>query len=159
MNDASRMSFDAFPQPEWNDESAVTLALERLRDANDEDSALEAYDQYLWAVGNNHAGTFYPVVLATLPELEKLLREGNFWSQRAVIEALIDLGGSFVPEERYEAHAGQPVQRTLIARIHAMRPLLEPLAEGNDIRSGSAAELLELIDDQSEPGSGFGPVH
>ncbi|MGY4831049.1 hypothetical protein ACVNIS_20920 [Sphaerotilaceae bacterium SBD11-9] len=139
----------AWPQPEWNDEGSLALALQRLREAHDESSANEASDQFLWAVGNNHTGTFYPVVLAALPELEKLLVEGSIWAQRAVLESLIDLGGSFVPEEGHELHDGVAVQRALQAAVGAMRVHVLPLSVGNDARARSAVELIELIDDQA----------
>jgi hypothetical protein len=149
MNDPMPDRFDAFPQPDWNDEDAVSLALERLGAAHDEASALEAGDQFLWAVGDNEAGTYYPVALATLPDLGRLLAEGGTWTRQAVIESLIDLCGPFMPEEGYEQHEGLVVQRALQARVHALRPLVAPLAAGHDATARSATELLELIDDQA----------
>jgi hypothetical protein len=138
-----------FPQPESNDSGSVEAALDGLRDAEDESAASEAYDAFLWAVGNNHAGTFYPVILGVLPEIEQILRNGKAWAQRAAMESLIDLGGSFVPEEGYENYLGAPVQQALNAFIHSMRQHVEPLANGNDARAKSAIDLLELIDDQA----------
>ena len=138
-----------FPQPESNDSGSVAAALDGLRDAEDESAASEAYDAFLWAVGNNHAGTFYPVILGVLPEIEQILRNGKAWAQRAAMESLIDLGGSFVPEEGYENYLGAPVQQALNAFIHSMRQHVEPLANGNDARAKSAIDLLELIDDQA----------
>jgi hypothetical protein len=136
-----------FAQPEWNDSDSIALALQRLRDAHDEASALEAHDQFLWAVGDNHAGTYFPVVLATLAQVEQLLVDGSFWAQRAAMESLIDLCGSFVPQD--ESDAGLAVRDALRSAVHAMRPRLLPLATGDDARSASAAELIELIDDQA----------
>mgnify|MGYP003561688802 FL=1 len=138
-----------FPQPESNDSGSVEAALDGLRDAEDESAASEAYDAFLWAVGNNHAGTFYPVILGVLPEIEQILRNGKAWAQRAAMESLIDLGGSFVPEEGYENYLGAPVQQALNAFIRSMRQHVEPLANGNDARAKSAIDLLELIDDQA----------
>jgi hypothetical protein len=138
-----------FPQPESNDSGSVQAALDALRDAEDESTANEAYDAFLWAVGNNHAGTFYPVILGVLPELEELLVNGQAWAQRAVMESLIDLGGSFMPEEGYEDYLGASVQGALKAFIHSMRRNIAPLANGNDARARSAADLLEIIDDQA----------
>ena len=138
-----------FPQPESNDSGSVEAALDGLRDAEDESAASEAYDAFLWAVGNNHAGTFYPVILGVLPEIEQILRNGKAWAQRAAMESLSDLGGSFVPEEGYENYLGAPVQQALNAFIHSMRQHVEPLANGNDARAKSAIDLLELIDDQA----------
>lgn len=143
------LNLDHFPQPESNDPGSVEAALEALWSACDEPSAIEAYDAFLWAMGNNHAGTFYPVVLGVLPEIEQLLVSGKPWAQRATIEALIDLGGSFAPEEGYETYLGGSVQGTLRAFIHSMRGHIAPLAIGDDARAKSAIDLLELIDDQA----------
>jgi len=138
-----------FPQPESNESGSVEAALDALRDAKDESTANEAYDAFLWAMGNNHAGTFYPVVLGVLPEIKQILMTGNAWAQRAVMESLIDLGGSFIPEEGYENYLGASVQESLNAFIDSMRHHIAPLANGNDARAKSATDLLELIDDRA----------
>ena len=137
-----------FPQPESNDSQSVEAALNGLRRAGSEAAAIEAYDAFLWAVGNNHAGTYYPVVLAVLPEIEEILVGGQAWAQRAVIESLIDLGGSFVPEEGHENYLGGSVQESLSTFIQSMHRHVLPLSEGKDARAKSAVELLELIDDR-----------
>ncbi|PQA76832.1 hypothetical protein C5F53_15280 [Rhodoferax sp. TS-BS-61-7] len=64
------------------------------------------------------------------------------------MESLIDLGGSFVPAEGYENYLGASVQETLNAFIHSIRHHVASLTEGNEARAKSAADLLELIDDQ-----------
>jgi hypothetical protein len=138
-----------FPQPESNGPDTVESSLEALWAAHDESSSVDAYDAFLWAMGNNHAGTFYPVVLGVLPEIEKILVSGKPWAQRATIEALIDLGGSFMPEQGYETYLGGSVQETLRAFLHRIRRHLEPLVVGDDARAKSAIDLLELIDDQT----------
>jgi hypothetical protein len=145
----SPLDLSRFPQPESNDPGTVEAALDALRNARDESTAHEAYDAFLWAVGDNHAGTFHPVVLAVLPEIERILVDGSAWAQRAVMESLIDLGGSFVPEEGFENFLGASVQGSLNAFIQSMRRHIAPLAGGNDARARSAVELLELIDDRA----------
>lgn len=137
-----------FPQPESNDSQSVEAALNALLGAGSEAAANEAYDAFLWAVGNNHAGTYYPVILAVLSEIEEILVSGQAWAQRAVIESLIDLGGSFVPEAGHENHLGASVQDSLNTFINSLRRHVVPLSEGKDARAKSAVELLELIDDR-----------
>lgn len=136
-----------FPEPDWNTPGSVALALEELRAAQDEPSAHEAHDRLLSTVGDNLAGTFYPVVLGVLPELQNVLAHGAFWAQRAAMESLIDLCGTFVAEPGYELHEGVDVRSALRASLVAMRPEILPLAVGSDARSRSATDLLELIDD------------
>ncbi|MCG2594475.1 hypothetical protein LZ009_16985 [Ramlibacter sp. XY19] len=143
------LHLDHFPQPESNDPGSVEAALDALWRASDEPSAFEAHDAFLWAMGNNHAGTFYPVVLGVLPEIERLLVDGKPWAQRATMEALIDLGGTFCPEEGHETYLGGSVQETLRAFIQSMRRHVAPLAIGDDARAKTAIDLLELMDDQA----------
>jgi hypothetical protein len=141
-----------YPQPEWNDPGSVHAALGAIQRVHDEPSAIEACDRFLWAVGNNHSGTFYPVVLAALPQLEQTLLHGGAWAQRVAMEALIDLGGTFMPEAGHETHLGTSVQGEIQAFIQSLRPRIVPLATGNDVRARSAADLLELIDDHAGGG-------
>ena len=143
------LDFNQFPQPEFNDPTSVASALESIRNAHDQSSADEAYDKFLWVMGNNQTGTYYPVVLAVLPQIEQILTEGSAWAQRVAMEALIDLGGSFIPEAGHEEYLGASVQETLQAFIHSMRPRVAQLAQGSDVLSQSAIDLLELIDDQT----------
>jgi hypothetical protein len=143
------LDLSEFPQPDSNDSGSVEAALSAIRNAENESTANEAYDAFLWAVGNNHSGTFYPVVLGALLEIEQILVSGKDWAKRAAIESLIDLGGSFVPEDGYENYLGASVQETLKEFIHSMRNHIAPLANGNDALAKSAVDLLELIDDQT----------
>ena len=142
-------TFHQYPQPEHNDSGSVEAALESLRNAGEESSAVDACDALLWAVGDNHAGTFHPVVLATLPEIENVLVSGGYWAQRAAIEALIDLGGPFAPADGYQTYRGSSVRDALRTFIHSLRGRIAVLAIGGDPRARSAADLLELIDDQA----------
>ena len=141
---------DHYPQPEGNDPGSLSGALKALRAAHDESSAGEAYDRFLWVVGNNHTGTFYPVVLAALPHIEQILIDGGAWPRHAAMESLIDLGGSFVPEPGHETYLGASVQDTLRAFIRSMRPHIVPLAQGSNEPSTSAKDLVELIDDLAD---------
>ena len=141
---------DHYPQPEWNDPGSLSGALKALRQAHDESSAHEACDRFLWAVGNDHKGTFYPVVLAALPHIEQILIDGGAWPRHAAVEALIDLGGSFAPEPDHETYLGASVQDTLRAFICSMRPHIVPLAqEGSELSSG-AKYLVALFDDLAD---------
>jgi hypothetical protein len=142
------IDFARYPQPEDNDDTTVAKALEALRDAHGESSALEATDRFLWAVGNNHAGTYHPVALATLPALEQIVRSGEAWPAHAAMECLIDLGGTFVPEAGYETHQGAPLIGTLRSAVQAIRPAAAAWIGKGGAAAASAGDLVELIDDQ-----------
>ena len=149
------MDFDHYPQPASNDSSTVAAALDALRNACDELSATDACDAFLWAVGNNHSGTFYPVVLGTLAEIKEILVNGPAWAQRATMESLIDLGGTFVPQAGHLSYQGVIVQDALREFIQSLRPCIAPWADAPDApgapdaRASSAIELLELMADRA----------
>ena len=67
FNDLDTVSWASLPQPEWNAPDAVPRALHRIAAATSEQDSQAAYTDYLVAIGNNHVGTYYPVVLPTLP--------------------------------------------------------------------------------------------
>lgn len=150
------LNLNDYPLPEWSDADSIAAALDDISHAHDEVSANDAYDKLLWAVGNNHAGHFYPVVLAVLGQLQQLLESADPWGQHAVMESLIDLGGSFAAEPGYEEHQGRNVRQQLQAFIQRLRPVIAHMAEPEQARTmqavdaaraRSAADLLELIDD------------
>ncbi len=148
MRSMTLADFANWPQPDGNAPDAVPAALRALGLAHDAASSLEAYDRFLWAIGNNHAGTYHPVVLAALPALHEILRNGHPWARHAALQSLIDLDGPFVPEAGFELHDGLPVQPALRAAIQAMRPEVARLADAaEDLVAAAAAELLDTIDD------------
>ena len=92
----------SFPQPEWNSPDDVPSALRLVASAASERESHAAYDDYLYAVGNNHSGSYYPVVVPTIPFLGEVLVEGGEWAKWTAVQALIDLTASFEPERGYE---------------------------------------------------------
>lgn len=123
----------------------VAHALERLRAANDQESSQRAYDAFLCSVGNNHAGTYRAVVLDAISEAAPLLRETSPWTCRAILEALIDLNGSFCPEQGYDEFEGRPLKQLVSERIAGLRPDIEAAARRADVASASANELLDSL--------------
>src|ERR1700733_13601193 len=94
----------AFSLPTWSGPGNVSAAFQSILGANDVESSLKAYHQLLYAIGNNHAGTYYSVALGILPAIESVFREGGLWSKHAVLEILIDLCTSFRPERGEELY-------------------------------------------------------
>jgi len=62
-------NYQAYPQPEWNSPTSIEVALSAMDEAATEAESWAAYNDLLFAVGNNHAGTFYPVAVVVIPEL------------------------------------------------------------------------------------------
>jgi len=145
------MGFD-LPQPDWNTPSTLAEALARMALVTNEVEAERAHHDVLYAVGNNHAGTYYPVVLEAIPFLAAIVREGECWPTHAALETLIDLFGSFWPEpgfEAFHASAGQPpidLRSEVGKRVLALRGAIETIAAGNDVAAASARTLLADFD-------------
>jgi hypothetical protein len=142
------VEFVEYPQPEWNAPGSVTAAIESVIRARDKDTSSSAYNKFLYSIGNNHAGTYYPVVLAVVPRLESILRDGSPWPQRTVLEALIDLFTSFEPEVAHETFQGLSLSATLRERILALKQYVEPLAKTESVANKSAQDLLDCFDEK-----------
>lgn len=138
------------PQPEWNKSNSVRDALFALHSANDVESCSSAYEDFLFAVGNNHAGTYYPVLSAAMPLLEEILSVGKLWPTRAVLCLLDDLCASFQPEPGYETvqlPSGTQGQLAVVFKEAArnLSPLLTQIARQDSTNSVLAKDLLALI--------------
>jgi hypothetical protein len=136
---------EMYPQPEWNTIASVAEAMLAIASASNQQQASEAYDRLLYAIGNSHAGTYFPVALTALPKLASVLSDGSSWAQLATLNVLIELTGSFVPEPGYERFAGSDLAKSLYSGVVSMRPLIEHIAEENGVASPVARDLLEQI--------------
>lgn len=137
----------AFTQPEWNNAEALPAALDSVLSADDEPSSQEAYHRLLYAVGNDHAGTYYSVAFGILPTLGQILRIGGPWPQRTVLEVLIELYGPFQPEPGHETFRGEPLQQLVRNAISDLFPLVNTLRNSELDTARSANELLTLINE------------
>ncbi len=143
-------NYHAYPQPEWNDPGSVSAALGDVTQAHDKKSSSSAYNRLLYALGNNHAGTYFPVVLAVMPVLEEILRSGKPWPQHTVLEALIDLLTSFQPDPAHGTFQGASLSAALRERILALKPLLGSLTTDNPMTNKSARDLLHCLDESND---------
>jgi hypothetical protein len=138
-----------YAQPEWNKPQSVALALANAATAADANSCSAAYDRVLYAMGNNHAGTYYPVLLAALPVFESMLSGQAHWPQCGALCILNDLFASFHPEPGFETvpvhGAPKNVELAFRSGVRAFRPLLEGLTREASPNAELASELLSLI--------------
>lgn len=148
FDQADLPDLNQYPQPEWNRSTSVIEALNEVMSANDEGSSSNAYNTLLYTLGNNHAGTYYPVVLAVIPALESILVQGQPWPQHTVLNALIDLCGPFEPEFGYDDYRDLPVTNSLIRMVAERLPLIDQLAQGEGLNAQLARHLCELINEQ-----------
>jgi hypothetical protein len=138
------------PQPRDNGPTAVPDALRSLAYVESKGSAGDVYNAFLYAVGNNHAGTYYPVVVATIPFLGEILTQGGVWARNAALNALIDLQGSFSAEIGFAFTTGPepaPVNAALRMAIHQISRAVQNIAAESESSENRqlARELLELL--------------
>lgn len=147
----------SFAQPEGNKPHTVVNSIAKVMAATDAASCSSAYDSLLCSVGNNHAGTYYPVLLATMPILQEILLDGRPWSQRAVLCLLDDLYASFHAEPGYEkitipGSGEQDVDAVFRQGMQSFRSTLEGIVSCGNPNSSLARELISLLnDDAAQP--------
>lgn len=145
-----RMVF-TLPQPAWNQATTLADTLSQLASATTEQEAWSACGRLMYAVGNDHAGTYCPVILEVLPHLEQLLREDRPWPRFAALQTLIDWYASFSPEPGHEALVATGMSPTSLkqivdASIAALRPDVQRIVEDGGIEKEAAIEFLDCLD-------------
>jgi len=101
LEDRDSPNWDHYEQPAWNRAGEVPAAIRALADATDLDRH-DAYHRMLCALGNDHAGTYYPVVIPALTFLREILCGPSLVARLRTLDVLIDLVGSFDPDPAYE---------------------------------------------------------
>jgi len=149
------ISWDDLPQPEWNDPGEVPNALLALAAIANQRDAHAAYNRFLYALGNNHAGTYYPVALWAIPFLGPLLATGISIVRETVLDILIDLTGSFVAESEFKkarGPSGSELRLDVGVRqvVASLRTEIQACNASEPIDSRArdlAAELMQLLDE------------
>lgn len=116
LSDLEQIRWDDFAQPSGNEADALPSALRALA-ATTERGDFSAYHRLLCAIGNNHAGTYFPVALPAIPVLIDILGCAPLADRLQTLEVLADLLGSFGPEPGFEqvvTPQGQGALRQLI---------------------------------------------
>ena len=152
LESIERVHWDAYRQPS-NDENAVPKALRALAFASTEVEAHDAYGALLDAVGRDHAGTYYPVVVPAIGFIGEIIDAGGPHARRYALEALTDLVWSFEPEPGFEKinnELGREVGLQAAVKQAGARlaPLIRQAAQRADNEPAVAQlarHLLELL--------------
>src|SRR6478609_8661989 len=117
-----------YAQPEGNFPGDVANALRALAATRALDD-LRAYHRVLFALGNNHAGTYFPVVVPAIPFLGEILTSEHVAPRLRALDVLIDLVASFEPEEGHEsigtATGARPLRAVLKEAVLALSSDIE----------------------------------
>jgi len=124
--ESSRLQRPAHAMP-----GPIPAALRALAFAESDDAAQSAYHRVLFAVGNDHAGSYFPIVLDAVPFLGEILASGTRRSRARTLDVLIDLVGSFGPDPGVIPQDGirpEALPAALRARVEVLRPIIQTLA-------------------------------
>ncbi len=128
----------------------VAAALRALAFATSDNAAEDAYHRVLYAVGNDHAGSYFPIVLDAVSFLGEILAAGTRRARARTLDVLIDLVGSFGPDPDVapvDHTRPEDLPEALRARVESLRPILEQLRadpSAPDVQS-LARDLLECL--------------
>jgi hypothetical protein len=144
----NEVPWSSLAQPTWNRPGSAEGALRRLAFAASEKEAMDAYHDFLYAVGNDHAGTYYPIVLATLPFLGEILQSGRSLgsvanTRRSHGSDVLVLAGSWIPNHR---NARRRQGREATAPPRRRRAVTHHRGDGGRLLGAArAAELLATL--------------
>lgn len=145
-----QVKWEQYAQPTENAVDAVPSAIRALADGSDGDRQ-RAYNRMLYALGNNHAGTYFPVVLPAIPFLREILRGPALVARLRTLDVLIDLVGSFGPDLEHEEVDSTKGRRSLKTMVQEEAAGLASDVErlhrdpGSNEEARLARELLELL--------------
>ena len=148
MLEKEKKEMESFSGPEGNSSERVAKALRGFQDVSDEVSSRASYNGFLSSIGNNHAGSYYPIILTAFPDLKAILSSGDRWPQHSVIECMIDLVASFSPSQ--EVFRGESLSKTMLGEILALEELIYAISADSDYAAASAKELLSLLEEEKE---------
>jgi hypothetical protein len=154
LDTADERDWARFPGPALYRPAEIPASLRALASATAQTSKA-AYDRFLFAIGNNHAGTLYPVAPACVPFLLGILANGTEWARWTALEVLIDALG-FTAEPRFATVTREGatihVEDAFVNAARAGRELFARLAADDAVRSDvrkSAADLCNGLEDAS----------
>jgi len=138
------------PGPKWYAPKSVPEAFDLLRSVSSEADAKSAYDTMLFAVGNNHCGTLYPVATAAVHEILRIAADRRGWARSAALEILGELL-RFEPEPgfaTFERNDGTVVNLSLeiVRAVYEADRLLLEILESPDSPECDRENALSALD-------------
>jgi hypothetical protein len=147
LKNIDSLSWNSLPQPKENSPNEIPLALRFIADASTEQDTRDAYNRLLYAMGNNHGGTYFPVALLVIPLLGEIIAEGSALSRETALDVLVDLAGAFFPEPGFETFRQSPGSLILPEALHAEIVKLIPVVQSAQRSHQTTARERELAQD------------
>lgn len=138
-----------FPGPRWYEPKSVPRALALLRSVRSEADARAAYDSVLFAVGNNHAGSLYPIATAAVHDILRIIAEQSGWSRSAALEILGELL-RFAPDPGFSTFrrgdgASVDVSLEIVLAVRGSAQLLLRIFENPDTPACDRENALSVL--------------
>ena len=151
QNEIDRIDWKSFSGPEYYEPDRVYSALISLISLKEESLNNKVYNNVLVAIGNNHAGTYYPAVQKALKYIIQTAISGNTEiAKNCALNILIDLYASFCPEiGNNNLATAEELEQKVLNIIEASKENLNNFIN-NELESFRniqlAKELLNYID-------------
>ena len=99
LDAVDHVSWSAYASPEHYKPSEPPRAFRHLVSAQNESDATATYNEMLFAIGNNHRGSYYAAARPAVPLLVQAAVMLSGWPRSTAVEILTDLTLSFGPED------------------------------------------------------------
>jgi len=156
LDTVDRIELSQRQRPANGQPGDVAAALKALAFAASEEAAQAAYHRMLYAVGNDHRGSYFPIVLDAVPFFGEILESGTRRSRARTLDVLVDLVGSFGPDPDVVTQDGlrpEDLPVVLRARVEVLRPTLDRLTAdvlAPDVQA-LAQDLLDCLAEDAPP--------
>lgn len=99
IDKVNQINWSQFKGSEYYTPTNIVTSLTNLINLRNEGEKWNVYNDVLFAVGNNHAGTYYPVIIDILPLTIRLLKSSQYELVRnCILEIFSEWYYSFRPE-------------------------------------------------------------
>lgn len=157
INEILSKDWSIYSGPEYYEPQKVPKAIIDLISLNLEDSYDQVYNNFLFAIGNNHAGTYYPAILGTLKYIIEIALNNDpdmAISRACALNILIDLYCSFGAEVGDYKNLSHKELEIIVTRdIESMLPKLVLLANNSTIDDRTkqlAINLQKCINEEKQ---------
>lgn len=137
INEVKSTNWKAYEGPKYFKPHKLVDALLNLVQLRREDYKWDTYNEILFAIGNNHAGTYYPAILAALPLLIKLLKTSK---REAVRNCIFEIFSEWYYS--FTAEVGADSQFTKKQVENFVRKTIKELIIGQKWNESKRNELL-----------------
>ena len=137
------VAWTAYAHP-WNKPpDTVPRLLDRLAALDRDGRSEDLRSLMLFALGNDHAGTYYPLAVPAVRCLAEVLEDGTETARWQTLDLLADLLGSFEPDPDVVPSANE--QRALQAALQEAGASLRPIVEAIAGIAGSSLRVQEAV--------------